>query len=190
MHLCNDVGAECSRNACFLYSKLQALLQEPEFFLAFAARNAVRGLDTFDNVEYAVQACHEFAFAHAVRWTLHGLAVRERVHEADEHAVVLHHLIADFEELVAAARMDCRKCAVIVNDIKLLTATLGILWRKREQVEIERAQILVLAAQVVQFIDCGRGKIDGENVMSTQSPSLRIIAKPSTGDQYRTGCGA
>ena len=63
--------------------------------------------------------------------------------------------------------MDCRERAVVIDDIELLATALGILRRKGEQVEVEGAQVLVLAAQVVQFIDCGRGKVDKWSSSST-----------------------
>ena len=118
-----------------------------------------------------------------VRRPLQGLAVHQRVHEADEEAVVLHHLVAHFEEFVAATGMDGGERTVVINDVKQLTFVLCVFRRKREQVAVERMQVLVLAAQVVEFIHGGRGEVNSKHFVATQSPGFGVITEPRAGHQ-------
>ena len=85
--------------------------------------------------------------------------------------------------------MDCRESAVVIDDVEKLTATLVVLGREREQVKVQRAQVLVLAAQVVEFVNCGRGEIDCQHVVTAESPGFGVVAKTSARNQDRACCG-
>ena len=61
--------------------------------------------------------------------------------------------------------MDGTEGAVVVYDVKLLTTSFGIPGGEVEQIQIQRAEVLVLAAQVVQFIHGGRSKIYSQYVV-------------------------
>ena len=86
--------------------------------------------------------------------------------------------------------MDGGEGAVVVHDVKQLAFVLGILRGEREQVLVQRVEVLVLAAQVVELINGGGGEIDSEHFVTAHSPGLGIVAESGTGNQHGALGGA